>query len=57
MDRSQTDNVSELTLGGYRGCGAKGYHRESWKDFRRGLAAMNDLVVAFGRNLSSAEKR
>ena len=27
------------------------------KDFRRGLAAMNDLVVAFGRNLSSVEKR
>ena len=27
------------------------------KDFRRGLAAINDLVVAFGRNLSSAEKR
>ncbi len=27
------------------------------KDFRRGLAAMNDLVVAFGRNVSSVEKR
>lgn len=27
------------------------------KDFRRGLAVMNDLLVAFGRNLSSAEKR
>ncbi len=26
------------------------------KDFRRGLAAMNDLVVAFGRNLSSAKR-
>jgi uncharacterized protein YjgD (DUF1641 family) len=27
------------------------------KDFRRGLAAMNALLVAFGRNLSSVEKR
>jgi uncharacterized protein YjgD (DUF1641 family) len=27
------------------------------KDFRRGLAAMNALVVAFGRNLSSSAER
>jgi uncharacterized protein YjgD (DUF1641 family) len=27
------------------------------KDFRRGLAVMNDLLVAFGRNLSSTEER
>jgi len=27
------------------------------KDFRRGLAMMNDLLVAFGRNLSSTEER
>jgi hypothetical protein len=33
------------------------HRRVGAKDFRRGLAAMTDLVVAFGRNLSSAEKR
>jgi uncharacterized protein YjgD (DUF1641 family) len=27
------------------------------KDFRRGLAALTALLIAFGRNLSSAEKR
>jgi uncharacterized protein YjgD (DUF1641 family) len=27
------------------------------KDFRRGLAVMNDLLVAFGRNLSRTEER
>lgn len=27
------------------------------KDFRRGLAVMNDLLVAFGRNLSSTGRR